>query len=318
MNNREIPMLSRMEKRKKAQKKRRIIAAALVTALSVSTYVGVEASGLQGIPMSFLSNHIEEAVSVLEDTPANDTEKAEEQSVASRTSKNRVWLNPDQAVEGQEAPLFIALCFHEVRNDRPNDNLAISTSNFRKIIRDLKSQGYWFLDSNDIIAIKKGEMKQPEKAVFLSFDDGYLDNYTNAFPIIRQEGVKATFFLVSGSIGKDNRMTVAQLKEMAAYGMCFGSHTVNHEELDKLSPEQIQKEMNDSKYTLEHDYGITVESIAYPCGYESDDVINTAKDNYEIGFTANMDEKVPETPYTIHRYGVFRWHNSLKSIAGEA
>lgn len=251
---------------------------------------------------------------------ANSAEATAEESTDSkaveswRTDKNKIWLNPDQAKEGQDAPIFIALCLHEVRNDRPDDALAISTQNFRKIVRELKSQGFWFLDSNDIIAIKKGEMEQPEKAVFLSFDDGYEDNYTNAFPILRQEGVKATFFIVSGSIGKDNRMTVEQLKEMASVGMCFGSHTVNHEELDKLSAEQIKSEMNDSKYVLQHDYGIKVESLAYPCGFQSEAVLKEAQANYEIAFTANMDEKTPDTAYTIHRYGVFRWNDSLASI----
>jgi peptidoglycan/xylan/chitin deacetylase (PgdA/CDA1 family) len=192
--------------------------------------------------------------------------------------------------------------------------MAVSCSNFRAIVRELKSQGFWFLDSNDIIAIKKGEMEQPEKGVFISFDDGYEDNYINAFPIIREEGVKATFFLPSSLIGQPNRMNVEQLKEMAAYGMCFGSHTVNHQVLDKLSDDQIKKEMNDSKYVLQHDYGIKVESLAYPGGVQSELTLQEAAKNYEVAFTASMDVNTPDTIYTIHRYGVFRWNDSLASI----
>lgn len=247
-----------------------------------------------------------------EASPAVPQSKESEEAV--RTSRTKVWLNPDQAKQGEEAPTFIALCLHEVRSDRPQDPLAYPVHKFRNLVRELKAEGYWFLDANDIIAIQEGKMKQPQKAVFLSFDDGYKDNYTYAFPIIREEGVKATFFLVTNSIGTDNRMTVPMLKEMAAYGMCFGSHTVNHVELDKLSPEQVKHELNDSKYVLQNDYSVVVESIAYPGGFENEAVVDEAEQNYKIAFTASMDENVPETPHTIHRFGVFKWHNTISDI----
>lgn len=308
--------------RRKAKRKKIFLCAGIAALLTTSSaFALVNANGVSLDNFTSIVNlqQVDGTGDIVEGSTdyaetAEGEESGDKAAESWRTDKNRIWLNPDQAKEGQEAPVFIALCLHEVRNDRPDDALAISTQNFRKIVRELKSKGFWFLDSNDIIAIKKGEMEQPEKAVFLSFDDGYEDNYTNAFPILRQEGVKATFFIVSGSIGKDNRMTVEQLKEMASVGMCFGSHTVNHEELDKLSADQIKSEMNDSKYVLQHDYGIKVESLAYPCGFQSEEVVKAAKENYEIAFTANMDENTPDTAYTIHRYGVFRWNDSLSSI----
>ena len=228
--------------------------------------------------------------------------------------KSRLWLNEAQADKDIKPPVFIALCFHEIRDDRPDDPLAVPIENFRKIIRELKYRGYEFLDSNDVVAIKKGRMKQPPKAVFISFDDGYEDNYKNAFPILRQEGVKATFFIVSSMIGKENRMTISQLKEMAAYGMCLGSHTVNHLELNKLSSDIVKKEMLVSRRDIQLKCGFLTKSLAYPCGYISDKVVNEAKKDYNIAFIASMDNKIPNTAYTIHRYGVFRWHDSLASI----
>ena len=311
--------------RRLARKKKMIgVTVALLATASITTFVGVEAMGRIPIKIAAITaeQSNETATEQGTETIVEETVQEEKTPVVAenafresvRTGKDRIWLNPDQAKEGHEAPLFIALCFHEVTDDRPDDKLAVSKGNFRKIIKELKNQGYWFLDSNDIIAIKKGEMEQPAKGVFISFDDGYEDNYTNAFPIIRAEGVKATFFLPSSLISKPNRMNVNQLKEMAAYGMCFGSHTVNHQELDKLSDDQIKKEMNDSKYVLQHDYGIKIESLAYPGGFQSELTLQEAAKNYEIAFTASMDENTPDTIYTIHRYGVFRWNDSLASI----
>ena len=299
---------------KKERKTRRLAyAACLLTALFAGAIVGAEASGhCLEIPVveqtaNAAETVVEKEVAV---TPASD-----EKSL--RVDKTRIWLNAAQAQEGVEAPVFIALCVHEVRNDRPNDALAISTDNFRKIIREFKSQGYWFIDSNDLVAIKNSKMAQPPKTVFLSFDDGYEDNYTNAFPIIREEGVKATFFLITDYIGKENRMNADQIKQMAAAGMSFGSHTVSHGELVKLSAEDLQKEMSESKAVLQRDYGITAESIAYPGGFQSEEVLEQARENYEIAFTANMDVSVPDTAHTIHRFGVFRWSNSIANIIGD-
>lgn len=300
--------LSRKERvRKQRNKKRKKL---LCVALLVATSATVAGFGYSNIAIPSSQVHEDS------DTTQSVTDLDIQEDRLIATDRNHIWLNPDKVIEGQEAPEFIALCLHEV-SDKPNDNLAISPANFHKLVKELKDKGFQFIDSNDVSAIIKGTMEQPKKAVFLSFDDGYEDNYTNAFPILKEESVKATFFLVSGSIGTNNRMTVAQLKDMAAYGMSFGSHTVNHAELNKLTPEQIQKEMNDSRYVLEHDYKIKVDSLAYPCGFENEDVVEDAEKNYDIAFTASMDENVPMTPHTIHRYGVFRWNNSLTSIIGQ-
>ena len=294
-------------KRKRRRQRGKLLACSigLLAVLSLSALVGAETRKYYSetqptIAETIIQNNIKIAST------------GEEKSL--RLDKTHIWLNAEQAKEGAEAPTFVALCVHEVRNDRPNDGFAISTYNFRRIIREFKSQGYWFLDSNDIIAIKKGEMIQPPKAVFLSFDDGYADNYTNAFPIIREEGVKATFFLITDLIGKENRMNDTQLKHMASVGMCFGSHTASHKELSSLSADEIQKEMVESKRILEQDYGIKIESIAYPGGFQSEEVLEKAKNNYEIAFVANMDENIPDTAHTIHRFGVFRWSNSIADI----
>lgn len=294
------------------------IVIALMATVSMGTWAEAEAADRLPANIAAIEEQTGETVANGA-AQGNDTATAEKDPFQKsiRTGKDRIWINPSQAKKGREAPLFIALCFHEIRDDRPKDDMAVSCSNFRAIVRELKSQGFWFLDSNDIIAIKHGKMRQPAKSVFLSFDDGYEDNYTNAFPIIQEENIKATFFLPTDFIGKPNRMNVNQLKEMAAYGMCFGSHTVTHKQLDKLSNNRIKAEMNDSKYVLQHDYGIKVESIAYPCGFQSKLTLQQAAKNYEIAFTANMDSSIPDTFYTIHRYGVFRWNTSLDSILND-
>ena len=208
-------------------------------------------------------------------------------------------------------PLLLSLCFHEVGYN--DDALSVKPETFRHFLRQLKDRGYTFVDANDIVAIKKGEKQMPQKAVFIGFDDGYKDNYTYAYPILKEEGAKATFFLVSNSISADNRMTFDDVKQMLADGFAIGSHTVNHVRLDKLSKEEIHKELNDSKYSLETAFNTKINAIAYPGGYDNADVVNDASTIYDVGFTASMDN-TDNTNMTIPRYGVFKWHKDIGDI----
>ena len=215
-------------------------------------------------------------------------------------------------VHGKIEPL-ISLCFHEVL-DSPKDPLAITPEHFRALIREIKSKGYTFIDANDLVKIKNGELKQPQRAIMLGFDDGYKDNYLNAYPILREEGAKATFFLISGEISHKNRMTYADIEEMIRGGMAIGSHTVSHRKLSALSDEEVFKELNDSKFALEHDFGVSVNSIAYPGGYETQSVLKMAHKMYDVGFVATADPQTPNEALTVHRYAVFKWNTTLDSI----
>lgn len=206
---------------------------------------------------------------------------------------------------------LLSLCFHEVGYN--NDNLSVTPETFRHMLVELKNLGYVFVDANDITDIKKGKKKMPQKAVFIGFDDGYKDNYTYAYPILKEEGAKATFFVVSNTISTDNRLTFENIKQMVADGFAIGSHTANHTRLDNISTEEVRKELNDSKYTLQETFNTPVNAIAYPCGYESHEVVDIASDMYEIGFTASMDN-TDNTDMTIPRYGVFKWHKSVYDI----
>ncbi len=214
--------------------------------------------------------------------------------------------------EGKNEPILLAFCFHEVGYSK--NTLSIEPKTFKAMLRELKQKNFTFLDVNDIIAIKNGQMKQPQRGAFIGFDDGYEDIYTYAYPILKEEGAKATFFLVAKTLSRPNRLSYAQVREMLDHGMGIGSHTVNHIDLDTLQPDEIFRELNDSKYDLQNAFDIPVEAVAYPCGSKNEAVFVETKKVYTIGFTASMDQKVPNTSMAIHRYGVFQWNHSINSI----
>ena len=115
---------------------------------------------------------------------------------------------------------------------------------------------------------KNGVFKLPKKSVLITFDDGWLDNYTKAFPILKEKNIKANIFISCNFIGQKNCMTWDQVLEMKNCGLIsFGSHTVNHPtDIQTLDDNDILKELKESKKLLEEKLNIKIDSFAYPSG----------------------------------------------------
>jgi peptidoglycan/xylan/chitin deacetylase (PgdA/CDA1 family) len=121
----------------------------------------------------------------------------------------------------------------------------------------------------------------PDRAVALTFDDGYTSVVDTAWPILRERGLPATMYVVSGfldgastfpwdaALAGDPRVRLADRKavrEVAADGMDIGSHTVTHRWLPHLPPGELERELIDSRRELEDLLGAAVSSTAYPMG----------------------------------------------------
>ena len=212
-----------------------------------------------------------------------------------------------------DVPAVTVLCYHEVRPDRGDDIMNVKPEAFRRHIREFKEAGFTFIDVSDLQKRAAGT-PLPEKAVLITFDDGYADNYNYAYPVLREEQVPATFFVVSSTVGNDNRMTADQLREMLANGMQIGSHTVNHEPLVTMKPEEIDFELRASRATLEKILGKPICALAYPTGKVNEAVLDKAKNYYEMAFLASVKPNQKQTMYTLQRYGVFSWNQHIESI----
>ncbi len=106
----------------------------------------------------------------------------------------------------------------------------------------------------------------PAHAVVLTFDDGYDDFATTAVPILVHDGFVATDFVVSGFVDRPAYMSAQQILQVAAMGMVIGAHTVHHVNLDALSPQLAQIEIDVSKESLQRLVGRPVLDFAYPYG----------------------------------------------------
>lgn len=144
--------------------------------------------------------------------------------------------------------------------------------------------------------------------VVLTFDDGYEDNYTVLFPIIRRRQIPITLFLISDKLDTPGYLTSAQVKEMSDSGLVsVQSHTATHHDLRELTPQQVEEEMKRSQAKLEQITGHPVTVVSYPAGYSTPQVEQIAHQSYTLGIKAlGWGSYNARHPMHICRIGVFR------------
>ncbi len=102
----------------------------------------------------------------------------------------------------------------------------------------------------------------------LTFDDGHASDYTEAFPVLQELGLRATFFVVPTFVGTPGYVTWSQLREMVAAGMEIGSHSLTHPFVDRLDAAGLRHEFGVSKRQIEDRLGLAVHAASLPRGWE--------------------------------------------------
>ena len=212
---------------------------------------------------------------------------------------------PLPAAEDDEKVLV--LNYHMV--NRMFISLAIDPEDFDWQMKYLVDHGYHTISPDELYAFLEGKGTLPDRPVLITFDDGYVDNYTNAYPILKKYNLKATIFIVTGFVSeRKGYLTWDQLREMEQHGITAQSHTVTHAPLPELSDERIREELIVSKQQAEAELGHPIEFIAYPTGAHDLHIVGIAKEaGYKGGFTVkygNVDRS--SNVYAMERVPVFR------------
>lgn len=196
----------------------------------------------------------------------------------------------------------LILEYHRI-NNQTNDEYTVPIDEFQEQIDYLKGQGYTTISLMDFIRAKKYGEPLPSKPVILTFDDGYEDIYTNVMPILTQNNMKATVFVVTNYIGHKNYLTWQQLKQMQENNIELGSHTANHLLLATLTPDKINDEIHLSKLLMEWSGLSTVYFFSYPMGNYNTTAHNILEqDNYLGAVTGDPGlNNFTTDPYLLHR-----------------
>lgn len=184
------------------------------------------------------------------------------------------------------------LMYHSVASN--NLFFTVNPHNFAWQMFYLKKKKFNVVDLKLLIELleKKGEI--PPKTVAITFDDGYEDNYWNAFPVLKKCNFPATTFLTVDLIGDTNKVNQSkklkmlnwkQIKEMQESGLInFEPHTRSHPKLTKIKPQEAMKEIAGSKNILESKLRKRCLYFAYPKGKYNENIKNMVKKCYRAAF----------------------------------
>jgi peptidoglycan/xylan/chitin deacetylase (PgdA/CDA1 family) len=118
--------------------------------------------------------------------------------------------------------------------------------------------------------------------ISITFDDGWTNQYTNAFPLLQQYGLPATFYIISGELtDQPGYMSAAQVVSLHNAGEEIGSHSITHPDMTTLTATQLQNEMSNSQATLQGVIGLPVTDFAYPFGAYNANTIAVGKQYYQ-------------------------------------
>lgn len=191
------------------------------------------------------------------------------------------------------------LTYHSI--DASGSIVSVAPEVFRRQMSFLSEAGYNAISVNDLIASLIGKKPTSPKTVALTFDDGFQNFYTTAFPILEQCGFKATVFLVTDFCGKTNDwadnppqlppsklLSWREIKELNRCGIEFGAHTRTHPYLTRISATEATREIVESKAMIEDSLGTAATSFAYPYGRFNRSVRQIAEKTYQSACSTNL------------------------------
>jgi len=163
------------------------------------------------------------------------------------------------------------LMYHSVAaKAEPAKRLVVSVATFDRQMRFLKENRYNVISLEELTDLIREKKKIPAHTIAITFDDGYEDNYTNAFPVLEKYGFPATMFIIVNEVGRPqaDRLSWDEIKKMRASGLiAFGSHCLGPEPLVNISSAaQRKREIEESKRILETKLGSKIDLFSYPEG----------------------------------------------------
>ena len=216
------------------------------------------------------------------------TSKPDSTSTNEEASKIK-WVKQDEPVK---IPILMYHAIHVMDpSEAANAGLIVDPTTFESHLQALKEAGYYTLTPDEAYkALTENVLPENKKVVWLTFDDSLKDFYTNAFPLLQKYQMKATNNVITGFVqaGREDMLTLDEIKEMKEKGMSFEDHTVNHPDLSTATADQQTLELRDSKAFLDDNLSQTTSTVAYPSGRYSDATLQIAEGlGYKMGLTTN-------------------------------
>ncbi|MFZ2096551.1 MAG: polysaccharide deacetylase family protein [Anaerolineales bacterium] len=222
---------------------------------------------------------------------------------------NVVWNPAGQVI----APILL---YHHVSNAAVSSRYYVTSDDFRAQLEALRDWGYTSITMSELVDVLIHGGYLPLQPVVITFDDGNLDIYQNAFPIMHQLGFVGTFYIVANRLQSDGFVNVAQLDEMINDAWEIGSHSMSHIDLT-LDHSVARFEILQSRLSLEDALGVSINTFAYPYGKTDEFIADKVSEyGYQAGIGLGLNyEHTLGTLFYLNRIEV-QGDYSLATIAG--
>ncbi|UCB57435.1 MAG: polysaccharide deacetylase family protein [Candidatus Omnitrophota bacterium] len=185
------------------------------------------------------------------------------------------------------------LMYHHIDGRSKTSLVSVSPQNFRRQMRFLSERNYNVISLDKFVQDKLNGQEFPRNTVVITFDDGYGDNFTFAYPVLKEYNLPATIFVITDFIDKEGYLTSRQIKEMLSSGpITIGSHTLSEAFLPAKNTEELEREIGLSKKLLESKTGGRVDFLCYPFGHFTPQAQEIVKRyNYLAACTTNRGKE---------------------------
>ena len=180
------------------------------------------------------------------------------------------------------------LGYHKIGTFKRDHVPTVSPEAFERQLAYLSRRKFQVVGVEEIVESLQRGTPWPRRAVAITFDDGYEETSTIAWPILKRFGFPATVFITTKDVGLPGFMTWDQVQELARDGMTIGSHTLHHSYLPLISTDRLPEELVESKRVIEAQLSRPVQFISYPIGGFTEDaqrIVEAA--GYRAAFTTN-------------------------------
>jgi peptidoglycan/xylan/chitin deacetylase (PgdA/CDA1 family) len=187
------------------------------------------------------------------------------------------------------------IMYHKIDGNSATSRLSVSPESFKAQMNFLKHRRYNVVKLEDLAEMIR-KNKLPPKTIAITFDDGYEDNYLNAYPVLKELGLPAVIFIIPAMIGNDGYLTWDQVMEMSESGIItIGSHSLSHPWLPSQAVQVLDREIADSKRSIEGHTEKDVNAFSYPQGAFNEIVREKViKAGYKIAVATNPGKKYPK------------------------
>ncbi len=158
------------------------------------------------------------------------------------------------------------LMYHRVDGTSARTALSVSPESFARQMAFLHDRGVRVVPLDAIVDWIVNDRPPVRGAVAITFDDGFENVYTNAYPVLRRYGMPATVFIVTDWVGQPGYLTWDQIRELAANGVAIGSHTISHPWLPAVNDERLRAEVVESQRLLQERVPGAARHFSYPFG----------------------------------------------------